>query len=81
MEEETIVEKDKIMQNKRICLVGIVAENDDAKDAANIFNVPVVTSETGEEFIHDKQWTTYFILSQFDTPEFDRINKSEIKHR
>lgn len=81
MEEETIVEKEKIMQNKRICLVGCVAENDDVKEAASKFKCPIVYSQTGEEFINDSNWTTYFILSKFDTPDFDRINKSDIKHR
>lgn len=79
MEEETTVEKEKIMQNKRICLIGGVVDDLTVKEAANKFKCPVISSLTGEEHLNDHSWTTYFILSSFDCPEFDRLNSSKHK--
>lgn len=78
---ETINEKVKNQNKKRICLVGAVAEQQDAIEAAKKFNVPVLTSATGEEFIQDDDWNTYFILSEFEGPIFDKISKAEVKHK
>lgn len=79
--EETMMERIHSTLRKRICLVGSVAEDQEAVAAANIFNVPVLTSETGKEFIADDTWTTYFILSCFEGSVFDDIYKAEIKHK
>jgi protein ECT2 len=79
--EETMMEKIHSTLRKRICLVGPVAENQEAVDAAKIFNVPVLTSETGKELIADETWTTYFILKVFEGPIFDDIYKAEVKHK
>jgi hypothetical protein len=78
--EETMMEKAST-QRKRICLVGAVAENQEAVAAANVFNVPVVTSVNGREFIADDTWMTYFILDCFEGPIFDGIYKAEVKHK
>lgn len=78
---ETINEKVKNRNQKRICLVGSVAAHPDSIDAAKTFNVPVLTSETGVEFLEDDTWNTYFILSEFEGPIFNRINKNDVKHK
>lgn len=57
----------------RICLVGTVVDDAPTVTAARSFGVPVVTSETGDEFIGDTAWTTYFILRDFDGPMFEAI--------
>lgn len=79
--EETMMERIHSNLRKRICLVGPVAENQESVEAANVFNVPVLKSETGKEFISDETWTTYFIISCFEGRIFDEIYKAEIKHK
>jgi hypothetical protein len=78
--EETMMEKAST-QRKRICLVGSVRECEQAVEAAKVFNVPVITSENGREFIADDTWMTYFILDCFEGPIFDGIYKAEVKHK
>ena len=78
--EETMIEKAS-MQRKRICLVGSVAENEEAVAASKVFSIPVLTSESGREFIADDTWMTYFILDCFEGPIFDSIYKAEVKHK
>lgn len=79
--EETMMERIHSNLRKRICLVGSVTEDQETVEAAKIFNVPVLKSETGKEFITDDTWTTYFILSCFEGPIFDDIYKAEVKHK
>uniref|UniRef100_A0A1A9V4U5 DH domain-containing protein n=1 Tax=Glossina austeni TaxID=7395 RepID=A0A1A9V4U5_GLOAU len=62
--------------NIRICLVGEVANDTSCCEAARTFNVPVVTSETGLELIADKEWRTYFVLKDFETPIYTAIVKT-----
>lgn len=78
---ETIRETVNDTLLKRICLVGRVSENEDLLNAAKLFNVPVVTSETGKEFIEDSSWMTFFVMSEFEGPIFDNIYKSKSKHK
>jgi hypothetical protein len=41
------------------------------------FDVPVVLSATGAEFINDGSWDTVFVLEEFSGPVFDAIHCSE----
>jgi hypothetical protein len=41
------------------------------------FDVPVVLSETGAEFINDGSWDTIFVLEEFSGPVYDAIHHSE----
>lgn len=68
-------------RSKRICLVGQLACDQDALITAKLFNVPVVTSETGSELLSDENWTTYFILSEFEGGVFDELNRAKSKHK
>uniref|UniRef100_A0A0K8TS04 Putative guanine nucleotide exchange factor pebble n=1 Tax=Tabanus bromius TaxID=304241 RepID=A0A0K8TS04_TABBR len=77
--EEMSISQTPSPDNLRICLVGQVAEDTATVDAAQTFGVPVITSETGMEIVPDLNWTTYFILNDFDGEAFDVIHKS--KHR
>lgn len=81
LNNETINEPVKNHIKKRICLVGSVAEQQNAIDAAKTFNIPVLTSETGFELIQDDAWNTYFILADFEGPIFNKITKAEVKHK
>jgi hypothetical protein len=54
--------------------------NDEATvEAARQLNMPVLTSETGAEYIADDAWTTYFVLRDFEGPIYDTIYKSKHK--
>lgn len=66
--------------SSRICLVGSSSEDQDVADAAERFNVPIMSSETGEEFIQSSI-TTYFILPEFEGPIFENIYKHRKHHR
>ena len=66
--------------NIRICLVGEVVDDQDTLTAAKHFKVPILTSETGEEYaLEQGRWTTYFILKDFEGPIFEALSKSHNK--
>ncbi|XP_031779263.1 protein ECT2 isoform X7 [Nasonia vitripennis] len=65
-----------IPRKKRICLVGAASEDPALGAAAQQFNVPVLKSETGVEYIEDTTYCTYFILKQFEGVEYDNLRKS-----
>ena len=65
---------------QRICLVGDVINDRATAGAAQTFGVPVIELEDGcEELIADTNWTTYFILNDFEGAIFKTIKKT--KHR
>lgn len=82
-QDETVMENMNATSGlrKRICLVASVATNEDVCSASKLFNVPVEVSETGQEFLNDESWTTYFILSEFEGAIFDNLNTSETNHK
>lgn len=57
----------------RICLIGTAVDDPKTVEAARSFGVPVITSETGEEFLTDTSWLTYFIMNDFEGPLFEAI--------
>ncbi|XP_042873803.1 protein ECT2-like isoform X6 [Penaeus japonicus] len=59
----------------RICLVGCLVNDPVSLEAAKKFNVPVVTSETGEEYASDVNYCTYFIVADFESKEFEELHK------
>lgn len=61
----------------RICLVGELGNDSKIFDAAQAFDVPVVLSATGAEFINDGSWDTVFVLEEFSGPVYDAIHRSE----
>lgn len=71
--------EEKESQKKRICLVGILAQDERVNEAANSFGVPVIISETGFEFLTDTKWITYFILDEFEGEIYETISKSKHK--
>lgn len=68
-----------VMEKQRICLIGSVVDDSETVLAAQTFNVPVLTSDSGIELVRDNDWVTYFVMNKFEGPEFDVIRKS--KHR
>ncbi|XP_070509513.1 protein ECT2 [Chironomus tepperi] len=69
----------KEQQMKRICLVGSLVSDENIKKVAESFNVPVISSETGVEYLTDKEVVTYFILEDFEGPIFETISKTKHK--
>ncbi|XP_015188032.1 PREDICTED: protein ECT2 isoform X5 [Polistes dominula] len=65
-----------IPRKKRICLVGTAGDDPALGAAAQQFSVPVLKSETGLEYIEDTAYCTYFILKEFEGPEYDALHKS-----
>lgn len=63
----------------RICLVGSLADDAETVEAAQKFGVPVVTSETGQEYVSDPAFCTYFILSDFENPVFEELDKAGVR--
>lgn len=62
--------------DKRICLVGSVVEDTATCKAAHSFGIPILTSDTGLEYVSDTTCTTVFILNTFDGPNFKQLHKS-----
>ncbi|XP_078038861.1 epithelial cell transforming 2 pebble isoform X3 [Augochlora pura] len=65
-----------IPRKKRICLIGAAGDDPALGAAAQQFSVPVLKSETGLEYVEDTTYCTYFILKQFEGPEYDALHKS-----
>ncbi|XP_050719774.1 protein ECT2-like isoform X2 [Eriocheir sinensis] len=63
----------------RICLVGSLADDAETVEAAQKFGIPVVTSETGQEYVSDPAFCTYFILSDFENPVFEELDKAGVR--
>lgn len=62
--------------DKRLCLVGNVSKDESVCKAAQSFGVPILTSDTGLEYVHDTSCTTVFVLDSFDGPNFKQLYKS-----
>ncbi|KAK9696112.1 BRCA1 C Terminus (BRCT) domain [Popillia japonica] len=75
-EECTKVESTSLPLDKRICLVGSVTKNTAICTAAQSFGVPVVTSDTGEEYSNDQSCSTIFVLEKFEGDNYDMLSKS-----
>ncbi|XP_076667100.1 epithelial cell transforming 2 pebble isoform X3 [Andrena cerasifolii] len=65
-----------IPRKKRICLIAAAGDDPALGVAAQQFSVPVLKSETGLEYVEDTAYCTYFILKQFEGPEYDALHKS-----
>ncbi|CAL7948622.1 unnamed protein product [Xylocopa violacea] len=65
-----------IPRKRRICLVGVAGDDPALGAAAQQFSVPVLKSETGLEYVADTTYCTYFILQQFEGPEYDALHKT-----
>ncbi|XP_076547514.1 epithelial cell transforming 2 pebble isoform X3 [Osmia lignaria lignaria] len=75
--EETVRNEHVIIpRKKRICLIGAAGDDPALGAAAQQFNVPVLKSETGLEYVEDTAYCTYFILKKFEGPEYDALHKS-----
>lgn len=73
MEKEAMEE----IRPQRICLVGAVIENEAVVLAAQKFNVPIVASVSGAEFIDDTECITYFVMQKFEGEEYEQIRKTQ----
>ncbi|KAK6644547.1 hypothetical protein RUM43_000814 [Polyplax serrata] len=74
MGDEDMTELDTSMdENKRLCIVGSLGQDPSILQAAETFKVPVVISETGQEFVTDDSYTTYFVLKEFQGPGYDYL--------
>lgn len=66
--------------NIRICLLKEVADCDQTNKAAEGLNVPVLISNTGEEYIDDSEWKTYFVLKEFYGETFETMTKRKQRY-
>ncbi|KAK4293207.1 hypothetical protein Pmani_034076 [Petrolisthes manimaculis] len=63
----------------RLCLVGSLVDDVETLEAAKKFGVPVVASETGLEYTSDTGFCTYFVLADFESPEFVELNHAGVR--
>ncbi|XP_035917198.1 protein ECT2 isoform X2 [Anopheles stephensi] len=62
----------------RICLVGPAAQDAATLAAAQSLKLPIVTSDTGAEYIgDDDSISTVFVLNDFEGPVYDAIYKAK----
>uniref|UniRef100_A0A0P4VR06 BRCT domain-containing protein n=2 Tax=Scylla olivacea TaxID=85551 RepID=A0A0P4VR06_SCYOL len=80
LNDVTVASQDiELCGDPRICLVGSLADDTETVEAAKKFNMPVVTSETGEEYVSDSAFCTYFVLSDFESPVFEELDKAGVR--
>lgn len=65
-----------IPRKKRMCLVGATCNDPALNAAAQQFKVSVLKSETGTEYVEDTSYYTYFVLKQFEGPEYYNLCKT-----
>lgn len=75
--EQSVCSTSLSRTRSRICLIGEFGNDSRIFDDAQAFDVPVVLSATGEEFINDGSWDTVFVLEEFSGPVYDTIHRSE----
>uniref|UniRef100_A0AAG5D338 Protein ECT2 n=1 Tax=Anopheles atroparvus TaxID=41427 RepID=A0AAG5D338_ANOAO len=62
----------------RICLVGPVAQDAASLAAAQSLKLPIVTSDTGAEYVgDDESLSTVFVLSDFEGPVYDALLRTK----
>ncbi|XP_016965773.1 protein ECT2 isoform X1 [Drosophila biarmipes] len=79
---ETIEEQSKCEMSittlpTRICLVGAVGQDADTLRAAESFGLPIVTSDTGMDFLGESEWRTFYVLDDFEGASFEAIHKQK----
>ncbi|XP_050308871.1 protein ECT2 isoform X4 [Anthonomus grandis grandis] len=74
--EDTGKNDDAIVPDRRICLVGSLARDYRLHTIAELFNVPVVTSSNGLEYVDDTTCSTYYIIDNFQGEIFSGLCKS-----
>uniref|UniRef100_A0A2Z5U608 Protein ECT2 n=1 Tax=Reticulitermes speratus TaxID=60591 RepID=A0A2Z5U608_9NEOP len=75
--EQSVCSTSLSRTRSRICLIGEFGNDSRIFDDAQAFDVPVVLSATGAEFINDGSWDTVFVLEEFSGPVYDAIHRSE----
>ncbi|XP_063902866.1 protein ECT2 isoform X2 [Zophobas morio] len=66
-----------VTSNRRICLVGNLAENVALRTVAESFRVPVVSSGDGKDCIQEDCYGTIFVLEQFDGDVYSCLCKQK----
>ncbi|XP_075236856.1 epithelial cell transforming 2 pebble [Lycorma delicatula] len=72
--KEIAEEPASLAQNVRLCLVGSLTTDEHVLQAAQSFNVPVVTSEDASDWEHSVVGCTVFVLEEFSGPVFDKLH-------
>ncbi|CAH1975798.1 unnamed protein product [Acanthoscelides obtectus] len=62
--------------NTRLCLVGALTNDTALRTVAESYGVPVVTSEDGQEYIHDDSNSTIFVLENFEGNVYENLHKT-----
>ncbi|KAK7866025.1 hypothetical protein R5R35_008539 [Gryllus longicercus] len=75
--EDNVFVQHRSCVRTRICLIGDLQNDDRIVEAAKTFDVPIVFSETGSEFLNDGSCDTIFVTREFGGPVFDAIHQSE----
>lgn len=63
--------------NRRICLIGTVSKDCQVLKAAESFDLPIVKSETGQEYINDNNCSTIFVLENFEGDVYNTLYKAK----
>ncbi|ENN73040.1 hypothetical protein YQE_10375, partial [Dendroctonus ponderosae] len=61
--------------DRRICLIGGLANDSGLQSVAESFEVPVVHSQDGREYMNDTACCTYYIIDNFDGSLFNSLCK------
>ncbi|CAG9768830.1 unnamed protein product [Ceutorhynchus assimilis] len=62
--------------DRRICLIGGIAKDNKFRTVAESFNVPVVSSVHGREYMDETSCCTYYVIDNFDGEIYNSLCKS-----
>lgn len=62
--------------DRRICLIGALAKDNKLRTVAEGFDVPVVASDHGREYMDDTSCCTYYVIDQFEGDLYSCLCKS-----
>lgn len=60
-------------ESRRICIVGSLGRDGTVVEAAKSFQIPVIITDSGHEYIDYDTYITYFILNEFEGDMFELL--------
>lgn len=73
------LEKRMSAEETRMCIVGSLQNDKNLIEAAQSFNVPIVCSDDGSEYMDDDTFDTGYVLTEFDGDVYNKLRKAEMR--
>ncbi|KAK9879703.1 hypothetical protein WA026_006763 [Henosepilachna vigintioctopunctata] len=56
---------DRLPLYRRMCFIGSIAQDTELRKVAEFFNLPIVSSESGQEYAQEDNYSTIYVLEKF----------------